>query len=30
VHGLFERVEQEQDGRLDVLVNDVWGGAAIR
>jgi len=23
---LFERVEQEQDGRLDVLVNDVWGG----
>ncbi|GAC1392357.1 MAG: SDR family oxidoreductase [Ktedonobacteraceae bacterium] len=23
---LFERVKQEQDGRLDVLVNDVWGG----
>ena len=26
VKALFERVKQEQDGRLDVLVNDVWGG----
>ena len=23
---LVERIEREQDGRLDVLVNDVWGG----
>lgn len=23
---LFEQVRQEQDGRLDLLVNDVWGG----
>ena len=23
---LVERIEVEQDGRLDVLVNDVWGG----
>jgi NAD(P)-dependent dehydrogenase (short-subunit alcohol dehydrogenase family) len=26
VAGLFERIKQEQDGRLDLLVNDVWGG----
>lgn len=26
VKALFERVRQEQDGRLDVLVNDIWGG----
>ncbi len=26
VKALFERVRLEQDGRLDVLVNDVWGG----
>ena len=26
VEALFDRVAQEQDGRLDVLVNDVWGG----
>lgn len=26
VEALFERVKQEQDGRLDVLVNDIWGG----
>lgn len=26
VRALFERVGQEQDGRLDVLVNDIWGG----
>ena len=28
VEGLFQRVEDEQ-GRLDVLVNDVWGGASL-
>ncbi len=26
---LFERVAQEQDGRLDILVNDIWGGDAL-
>jgi NAD(P)-dependent dehydrogenase (short-subunit alcohol dehydrogenase family) len=26
VAALFERVGREQDGRLDILVNDVWGG----
>lgn len=26
VAGLVERVRDEQDGRIDVLVNDVWGG----
>lgn len=26
VRALFERVRREQDGRLDLLVNDVWGG----
>lgn len=26
VAALAERIEREQDGRLDVLVNDVWGG----
>lgn len=26
VQALFERIQQEQNGRLDVLVNDVWGG----
>jgi NAD(P)-dependent dehydrogenase (short-subunit alcohol dehydrogenase family) len=26
VRTLFERVAEEQDRRLDVLVNDVWGG----
>jgi NAD(P)-dependent dehydrogenase (short-subunit alcohol dehydrogenase family) len=26
VKALFERVGREQDGRLDILVNDVWGG----
>ena len=29
VKALFERVAREQDGRLDVLVNDVWGGDAL-
>lgn len=26
VRSLVERIASEQDGRLDVLVNDVWGG----
>jgi NAD(P)-dependent dehydrogenase (short-subunit alcohol dehydrogenase family) len=26
VAALFERVREEQEGRLDLLVNDVWGG----
>lgn len=26
VQALFERVHSEQDGQLDILVNDVWGG----
>ncbi len=26
VRTLFKRVAEEQDGRLDVLVNDIWGG----
>jgi NAD(P)-dependent dehydrogenase (short-subunit alcohol dehydrogenase family) len=26
VKDLFARVKREQDGRLDLLVNDVWGG----
>lgn len=26
VAGLFARIDDEQDGRLDILVNDIWGG----
>lgn len=26
VKALFERVDLEQEGRLDLLVNDIWGG----
>lgn len=26
VAALFERVKREQEGRLDILVNDIWGG----
>ena len=26
VEVLFDRIRAEQDGRLDILVNDVWGG----
>lgn len=26
VKALFERIQSEQDGQLDILVNDVWGG----
>lgn len=29
VAALFARVREEQDGRLDILVNDVWGGDAL-
>ncbi len=29
VKALFERVKAEQDGQLDVLVNDVWGGESL-
>ncbi|RKP47353.1 SDR family NAD(P)-dependent oxidoreductase [Cohnella endophytica] len=29
VKKLFDRVREEQDGRLDILVNDVWGGENI-
>lgn len=29
VAALFARVRDEQDGRLDILVNDVWGGDAL-
>lgn len=29
VKALFERVDREQNGRLDILVNDVWGGDAL-
>ena len=26
VAALAERIRRDQDGRLDILVNDVWGG----
>jgi NAD(P)-dependent dehydrogenase (short-subunit alcohol dehydrogenase family) len=29
VAGLFRRVKEEQGGRLDILVNDVWGGEKL-
>lgn len=29
VEALFARVREEQDGRLDILVNDVWGGEKL-
>lgn len=29
VKALFERVGREQEGRLDILVNSVWGGDAL-
>ncbi len=29
VHALFERIKQEQNGRLDLLVNDIWGGEKL-
>jgi len=29
VQALFARIEEEQQGRLDILVNDVWGGEKL-
>jgi NAD(P)-dependent dehydrogenase (short-subunit alcohol dehydrogenase family) len=29
VKGLFERIKEEQSGRLDILVNDIWGGESL-
>jgi len=29
VRALFERVAEEQGGRLDILVNDIWGGEKL-
>ncbi|SDE96650.1 NAD(P)-dependent dehydrogenase, short-chain alcohol dehydrogenase family [Fontibacillus panacisegetis] len=29
VRALFERVREEQQGRLDLLVNDIWGGEKL-
>ncbi len=29
VRALFERVQAEQNGQLDILVNDVWGGDSL-
>lgn len=29
VKALFEQVNEEQDGRLDVLVNNIWGGEQL-
>lgn len=29
VKGLFERIKEEQSGRLDILVNDIWGGEKL-
>lgn len=29
VAGLFERIRGEQGGRLDMLVNDIWGGDTL-
>ena len=29
VERLFERVEEEQSGQLDILVNDIWGGESL-
>ncbi len=29
VKHLFERIQEEQHGGLDILVNDVWGGEAL-
>lgn len=26
VRALFERIEREQNGRMDILINDIWGG----
>ncbi|MCL6442498.1 MAG: SDR family NAD(P)-dependent oxidoreductase [Alicyclobacillus sp.] len=29
VKELFERVKDEQDGQLDILVNDIWGSESL-
>lgn len=29
VKALFERIAKEQEGRLDLLVNDIWGGEQL-
>lgn len=29
VKALFERIAEEQEGRLDLLVNDIWGGEQL-
>ncbi|MBP1990652.1 SDR family oxidoreductase [Paenibacillus eucommiae] len=29
VKALFERVKEEQNGQLDILVNDIWGGESL-
>jgi NAD(P)-dependent dehydrogenase (short-subunit alcohol dehydrogenase family) len=29
VEALIDRIRGEQDGRLDVLVNDIWGGRPV-
>lgn len=29
VRALFERIRDERDGQLDILVNDVWGGEKL-
>lgn len=29
VAAFFQRVKDEQNGRLDILVNDIWGGEAL-
>ncbi|MCZ8523576.1 MULTISPECIES: SDR family oxidoreductase [Paenibacillus] len=29
VRSLFERIRTEQEGRLDILVNDIWGGESL-
>lgn len=29
VQALFKRVDQEQNGQLDILVNDIWGGRCL-
>jgi NAD(P)-dependent dehydrogenase (short-subunit alcohol dehydrogenase family) len=29
VNALFEKVRDEQDGQLDILINDIWGGEKL-
>lgn len=30
VKSLFERIREDQQGRLDILVNDIWGARTSR